>query len=102
MSSAARHWLSHLLRAWRARPLAGRGPRRAQRGLELEPLEDRQLLATFTVLNTNDAGPGSLRQAILDANATPGLDAINFNIGAGVQTIHVALTSWVGRTTRGQ
>ncbi|HEY0677462.1 MAG TPA: T9SS type A sorting domain-containing protein [Chitinophagaceae bacterium] len=36
--------------------------------------------ATFTVTNTNDAGPGSLRQAILDANATPGADAIVFNI----------------------
>ena len=26
--------------------------------------------ATFTVTNTNDAGPGSLRQAILDANVS--------------------------------
>jgi Secretion system C-terminal sorting domain len=36
--------------------------------------------ATFTVTNTNDTGPGSLRQAILDANATPGPDDIVFNI----------------------
>src|SRR5689334_10615591 len=36
--------------------------------------------ATFTVSNTNDTGPGSLRQAILDANATPGADVIVFNI----------------------
>jgi len=44
--------------------------------------------ATFTVTNTNDAGPGSLRQAILDANANPGLDTIAFAIpGAGVHTI---------------
>jgi hypothetical protein len=44
--------------------------------------------APFTVLNTNDAGPGSLRQAILDANATIGADTIAFNIpGAGVHTI---------------
>ena len=43
---------------------------------------------TFTVINTNDSGAGSLRQAILDANATPGADVINFNIpGSGVQTI---------------
>ena len=35
---------------------------------------------TFTVTNTNDAGPGSLRQAILDANATPGADDIVFAI----------------------
>jgi hypothetical protein len=44
--------------------------------------------ATFTVTNTNDAGVGSLRQAITDANANPGLDTIAFDIpGAGVHTI---------------
>jgi titin len=44
--------------------------------------------ATFTVGNTNDSGPGSLRQAILDSNATPGLDTIAFNVpGAGAHTI---------------
>jgi hypothetical protein len=43
--------------------------------------------ATFTVTNANDSGAGSLRQAILDANATPGFDTINFNIGSGAQTI---------------
>lgn len=35
---------------------------------------------TFVVTNVNDSGAGSLRQAILDANANPGLDSINFNI----------------------
>ncbi len=44
---------------------------------------------TFTVTNTNNSGPGSLRQAILDANAAPGKDTINFNIGSGPQTIPV-------------
>jgi hypothetical protein len=43
--------------------------------------------ATFTVTNTGDSGAGSLRQAILDANATPGFDTINFSIGTGTQTI---------------
>ena len=44
--------------------------------------------ATFTVTNTANSGPGTLRQAILDANANPGLDTINFNLpGSGVQTI---------------
>jgi len=43
--------------------------------------------ATFTVTNTNDSGPGSLRQAILDANATAGTDEITFSLAAGVQTI---------------
>jgi hypothetical protein len=44
--------------------------------------------ATFTVTNIADTGAGSLRQAILDANANVGLDTIAFNIsGAGVHTI---------------
>lgn len=44
--------------------------------------------ATFNVINTNDSGPGSLRQAIDDANTTAGADTINFNIpGSGVRTI---------------
>ena len=44
--------------------------------------------ATFTVTNTNDSGAGSLRQAIDDANASPGLDTIAFNIPlAGIHTI---------------
>ena len=47
---------------------------------------------TFVVTNTNDAGPGSLRQAMLDSNATMDVNTIDFNIpGAGVQTI-VALS----------
>jgi hypothetical protein len=37
--------------------------------------------ATFTVTNTNDSGAGSLRQAILDANASPGADTITFGVG---------------------
>ena len=36
--------------------------------------------ATYTVSNRNDSGAGSLRQAILDANANPGRDTIAFNI----------------------
>jgi Calx-beta domain len=42
---------------------------------------------TFVVTNTNDSGAGSLRQAILDANANPGADLITFNIGSGLKTI---------------
>src|SRR6267378_1198178 len=41
----------------------------------------------FTVINTNDSGAGSLRQAITDANGMGG-GTINFNIpGGGVHTI---------------
>src|SRR3954466_1731939 len=36
--------------------------------------------ATFTVLNTNASGVGSLSQAITDANTLPGADIIAFNI----------------------
>jgi hypothetical protein len=34
--------------------------------------------ADFTVSNLNDSGAGSLRQAVLDANATPGADRVLF------------------------
>ena len=44
--------------------------------------------ATFTVINTNDSGDGSLRWAITNANDTAGSDIITFNIpGAGPFTI---------------
>jgi hypothetical protein len=44
--------------------------------------------ATFIVTNSSDAGIGTLRQAIADANATPGPNRIEFNIpGSGPRTI---------------
>ncbi len=47
------------------------------------------MLSTFTVMNANDSGAGSLRQAIVSSNDTPGTtNAIYFDIpGNGVQTI---------------
>ncbi len=43
---------------------------------------------TYTVTNADDDGLGTLRQAILDANAHPGPDIIIFNMDVGVsQTI---------------
>jgi hypothetical protein len=45
--------------------------------------------ATFNVTTTADAGAGSLRQAILDANAAPGADTITFQAGLGA----IGLTS---------
>ena len=57
--------------------------------------------ATFTVTNTNDSGAGSLRQAILDANAAGGADTIAFNIaGPGVHTIVLALGAAVRHRRR--
>src|SRR5581483_9994804 len=53
----------------------------------LEHLEDRTAPAAFLVSNTLDSGSGSLRQAILDANAAAGADTITFALGSGVQTI---------------
>ncbi|MEM9479454.1 MAG: hypothetical protein AAGA58_07360 [Verrucomicrobiota bacterium] len=53
---------------------------------DIDPLNDNQTLnlevlsPTLVVTNTNDAGAGSLRQAILDANAAPDADIIGFDI----------------------
>ena len=56
--------------------------------LNLLSLEERIVLdATFTVDNNNDAGAGSLRQAVIDANANPGHDNIDFNQNISGQTI---------------
>ncbi len=47
--------------------------------------------ATFTVTNTDNAGPGSLRQAIVDANAAGSSNTIAFAIpGPGPHTIALA------------
>ncbi len=47
----------------------------------------------FVVTNVNDAGAGSLRQAIANANATPGVDVITFSPSmAGDGVIHLAST----------
>jgi titin len=44
--------------------------------------------AVFTVTNVADSGPGTLRSAITNANATPGPDWIHFNLtGTGPFTI---------------
>jgi hypothetical protein len=51
----------------------------------LQALEDRTLPSTFTVTNLLDSGVGSLRQAILDANAAPGDDTITFEVTGTIQ-----------------
>jgi len=46
---------------------------------------------TYTVTSNADSGPGTLRQAIMDANGHPGADTIEFDIaGSGVHTISPA------------
>lgn len=57
---------------------------------DVEVLESRQLLSTFTVTNLNPAGAGSLRRAILESNAQPGSDSIDFQVSG---TIRVGRTS---------
>src|SRR5215510_8558348 len=60
------------------KPIATPRPRFVPR---VELLEARELLSTFTVINTNDdGGEGSLRWAITEANRAPGADQIDFNI----------------------
>ena len=56
--------------------------------------------ATYTVLNTNDNGPGSLRQSIVDANTNAGADIIIFNAGViGTITLVTALPDITGALT---
>src|SRR5260370_22893414 len=62
-------------------PLRSPGRRPQNRRLVIEVLEDRTLPSTFTVLNLHDSGAGSLRQAVLDANADVGPNVIGFAHG---------------------
>jgi hypothetical protein len=51
--------------------------------------------ATFTVSDDGDSGPGTLRDAINDANATPGADTITF-----LSSVHtIAITSTLPTVT---
>ena len=57
--------------------------------------------ATFTVTNTSDSGPGSLRQAVLDANASAAADEIVFdpNVFSSPQTITLLTAIALSPTT---
>jgi hypothetical protein len=67
---------------------------RPARRPNLESLEDRRLLSTFTVENTNSSGTGSLALAIGSADADRQANTINFdpNVFATPQTIAVGGT----------
>ena len=75
-------WFSALqqqTRRWKSVSHApGRGFARSRR-LHVETLEDRRLLAVFSVSNLDDAGTGSLRDAITLANANGEADTIDFS-----------------------
>src|SRR5262249_23176668 len=69
--------------------------------LSFQNLEKRWLMATFQVVNTNDSGAGSLRQAILDSNTAGGSNTIQFSIGTqgSSQTISPPSTPPAGTPT---
>ncbi|QDT99961.1 choice-of-anchor Q domain-containing protein [Gimesia aquarii] len=97
------HWLTSLrnkLRADSTRRIQSQRKHARQLSLRVatafvsrtaaERLEDRTLLTAFTVVNTNDFGTGSLREAIEQANASAGADTISFDASLAGQTIFVA------------
>ena len=68
----------------------GRGARASRRQRKgpgrawaIEALEGRVVPAMITVLNTDDSGPGSLREAIEQANLDPAQDTIEFAPAVG-------------------
>jgi hypothetical protein len=87
-------WWHRFLKT-RYRPASRRGRFRPH----FEALEARDVPTTFTVSNSNDSGAGSLRQAILDANADGNagqVDLIQFNLPLVVNTgsaLPIQLTS---------
>jgi hypothetical protein len=70
----------------RNRPFARPKKRRSgfTQPLRVESLEDRRLLATFTVTNLADSGTGSLREAVSFANANSGADEIVFSVQGSI------------------
>jgi hypothetical protein len=85
-------WLRSLLKSLKSRPSVATFRRPAHRPhtprLGVEALDDRCLPSTFTVTNLLDTGAGSLREAVVAANANPGADSIDFAV-----TGTIALTS---------
>jgi hypothetical protein len=75
---ATRSLTSKLFGIGTRRPRSSTKRPRHRASLLLEALEERLAPATFLVTNLNDSGAGSLRQAVTDANNTPGADLITF------------------------
>ena len=53
------------------------------------PSDEEIQVETLLVNNTSDSGAGSLRQAIAEANANPGMDVITLNQGLSGETINL-------------
>ncbi|QDU27141.1 hypothetical protein ETAA8_22260 [Anatilimnocola aggregata] len=73
---------SFLQQEAKTRPAA---KKQAKHALFFERLEAREVMSGFSVLNLNDSGAGSLRQALLSANSSPGADVISFNVAGTIQ-----------------
>ena len=56
---------------------------------QVEALEDRQAPAVFTVTDPGDSGPGTLRQALVDAGLRADLDERNEKIGAKIRDAQI-------------
>ena len=56
-------------------------------------LENRLLLSAYTVLNTNDSGTGSLRDAVNQANADGKADTITFDATVFATSKTITLTT---------
>ncbi len=76
-----------------------RSIRTTVRRRELEVLESRELLTTFTVTNLHATGAGSLRQAIIQSNSHPGPDTIDFGVTGTIRAGRHSLPAITGPTT---
>ncbi len=65
------------------------------KSLNLGSIQTVSALANFEVTTKADSGAGSLRQAILDANALPGADSITFHSSLDGETINVGVAMWI-------
>jgi hypothetical protein len=74
-------WFDNWMRWFQDRTRVSRSPRQWRCALDLEPLEVRVALSTFVVSDLNDSGAGSLRQAVAQADGTPGPNEIDFATG---------------------
>src|SRR4051794_21728081 len=61
------------------RPDPSRRPAPPRARLLVRTLEERLVPTPYVVSNAASDGAGSLRQAVLDANASPGADSITFD-----------------------
>src|SRR3954454_6883931 len=76
------------LRALRSAQDPSRPPRRPRQYRSSMPglgqLEERMVLNAYHVSNLHDSGIGSLRDAVLTANAHPGADTIDFGVTGAI------------------